>query len=112
MLVVVADDAEIHAVNGDGLSFDLHFAIALARPKLGTGSFDRFERTLEIGDDFGFGGECSFEVTVFHIGGHLRASDAEEVEVGLGDVYQNLADGPDSRGGSPGVLFGWDRLGE
>ena len=112
VFVVVDEDAEVHAVDGDGFAFDGDFAGELGGGDAGVSVADGFERAAQGVDDFGLGGEGFFEVVVGHIRGHGGAGDAEEVEVGLRDVDEDFGDGADAGGRAPGVFGGGDSLGE
>src|SRR5712671_3691337 len=104
VLVGVDDYAEIHAVYGGVAIGNVDFAVEVFRGDGGVGFFYGSERTLEPVDYVGFGGDALFHFDL-EFGGHFRAGDAEEIEIGQRDVHVDLTRGTHTRRGTPGEFF-------
>src|SRR5712664_1619232 len=59
------------------------------------------ERTLQPGDDVGFGGDALFHF-LLELSGHFRAGDAEQIEICERDVHVDFAGGAHAGRGTPG----------
>src|ERR1700731_4084600 len=94
------DDAEIHAIDGGVAIGNVDFAVEVFGGDGGVGFLDGFKGALEPADYLGFRGDALFHF-LLELGGYFGSGDAEEIEIGEGDVHVDFARGAHGGRGTP-----------
>jgi hypothetical protein len=104
MLIVVNDDAQVHAIHRGIAVVDANFARKILGGFGQVSLPDGFERALEPVDDAGFGSHRLFHSFV-QASRHPGTGDAQQRKILDGDVHVDFAGGAHTRRGTPGEFF-------